>query len=652
MLMYNINEKYYHYCLLVSLNKDGIILRSLIFILLIALSPISYSADFSQLLQLIDYIGVDYEGAVDNGEVINQGEYGEMQDFSQGIAEKIAGIDSGIQKPHLLEQSQQLINLIKTRADIELIRKITTDMRLVIVNNFNVTVIPRKAPDMARAETLYQQNCVGCHGVNGDGHGPLANGMNPAPINFTDKNRYAQRTLFGLYNTITHGVPDTKMQSFQQMSMEDRWALAFYVGQFAVKSDYDEISQQMANSSVPSLLDLKKFTVTTPAEAESSFGEEGSKMMTMLRNNPRPLFNKESPISFTQNQLDAVKQAYMKKDYDGSYQLAVEAYLEGFELVEQKLDAVDSGLRRKIEQAMTGLRNQIRAQVGFPEVEASIEEINNMLNLATERMNEGNLSGSTVFVSALFILLREGLEALLVVAALIAFLIKTEHRANVRYLHFGWIGALLAGGLTWWASITIIDISGASREMTEGIASLLAAVILFYVGFWLHDKTNAVQWKAFIQNSMQKALSTGTLWGLAGLSFIAVYREVFESILFFQALWVQADKAGKTMAVSGIATGALLLTILAWIVFRLSIRLPLRQFFNASGVLMLALAVIFAGKGVAALQEAGYINFNPVNMPRIDLLGIYPNMQGLVVQGVLLLLAFFLWYGLPRKRGT
>ena len=626
-------------------------MRSFIFLLLVALSPISYSADFSQILQLIDYIGVDYEGAVDNGEVINQGEYGEMKDFSHGIAEKIVGLDSSGQKTYLLEQSKKLINLIEAGADIASIREITADMRQAIVNNFNVTVTPRKAPDMARAETIYQQNCVGFHGVDGDGNGPLAKGIDPPPINFTDKNRYAQRTLYGLYNTITQGVPDTRMQSYQKMSIEDRWALAFYVGKFAVnKSDYNGINQQIANSSASSLLDLKKFTVTTPAEAESSFGKEGSKIMAMLRNNPKPLFNRDSPIRYTQNRLDAVKQAYMKSDYDGAYQLAVEAYLEGFELVEQKLDTVDSGLRKKIEQAMTGLRNQIRAQVGFSEIEASIAEIDNMLNLATERMNEGNLSGTTVFASALFILLREGLEALLVVAALVAFLVKTEHRSNVRYLHYGWIAALLAGGLTWWASITIIDISGASREVTEGVASLVAAAILFYVGFWLHDKTNAAQWKAFIHNSMHKALSTGTLWGLAGLSFIAVYREVFESILFFEAIWVQADNSGKTMAVSGIATGALLLVILAWIVFRLSIRLPLRQFFNASGVLMLTLAVVFAGKGVAALQEAGYINFDPVNMPRIDLLGIYPNVQGLVVQSILLLLAFFLWYGLPRKR--
>jgi high-affinity iron transporter len=127
---------------------------------------------------------------------------------------------------------------------------------------------------------------------------------------------------------------------------------------------------------------------------------------------------------------------------------------------------------------------------------------------------------------------------------------------------------------------------------------------------------------------------------------------VFETILFYQALWVQTDEAGKSMALSGFGAGVAVLAILAWIILRYSARLPLRQFFSVTGVLMFVLALIFAGKGVAALQEAGYIPVSPVNFPRIDLLGIYPNMQGLMLQLGLLLLALFLWYGLPGRRRT
>ena len=148
------------------------------------------------------------------------------------------------------------------------------------------------------------------------------------------------------------------------------------------------------------------------------------------------------------------------------------------------------------------------------------------------------------------------------------------------------------------------------------------------------------------------ALGAGTLWGLAGLSFIAVYREAFETILFYQALWVQTDTPGKSMALGGFVVGAAALGLVAWLVFRYSLRLPLRQFFSVTGILMFVLALVFAGKGVAALQEAGYIPVSPVPFPRVDLLGIYPNAQGLLLQLGLLLLALFLWYGMPGKRNT
>lgn len=122
------------------------------------------------------------------------------------------------------------------------------------------------------------------------------------------------------------------------------------------------------------------------------------------------------------------------------------------------------------------------------------------------------------------------------------------------------------GGITWLVSTTLIEIGGASREMTEGIAAITAALVLFYVGFWLHNKTSARQWQHFIESSIKKALSKGTLWGLAGLSFIAVYREVFETVLFYQALWIQTDGAGQDMIFYGLLTGSAVLLVLAWLI--------------------------------------------------------------------------------------
>ena len=625
--------------------------RLLVFLSLLLVASLSRAGDMQQLLQLIDYVGVDYAEAVTDGVVTNAAEYTEMQDFSAGIQQQLADLPDSAQKSALLKQGEQLITLVQNKSAVPEVNLLTTAMRLAIIDSYKVTVVPRKQPDLVNAAGLYEEQCAGCHGVTGDGRGPQAAGLEPAPINFRDAARYSQRTLYGLYNTITQGVPDTSMSSYHELSAADRWSLAFYVGQFAVSEpELIGIPEQTSSGRQKALMDVAKLTVTTPAEAIEAYGPEGGVLMAQLRRNPAPLFSKQSPLQFSRHHLDDVAKAYAAHHQKEAYKLAVEAYLEGFELVEQGLNAVDSELRIEIEQAMTGLRTDIRNAVPVADLQATVIRIKGLLDVASERLSARSLSGGAAFASAFFILVREGLEALLVVAALAAFLVKTEHPNAMRYLHYGWIGALAVGFLTWLASVSLVEISGASREITEGVAALLATAVLFYVGFWLHDKTNAAQWKSFIENNVRKALSAGTLWGLAGLSFIAVFREVFETILFYQALWVQTDEAGKSMVLSGFGAGVAALAILAWIIMRYSARLPLRQFFSVTGILMFVLALIFAGKGVAALQEAGYIPVSPVNFPRIDLLGIYPNMQGLALQLGLLLLALFLWYGLPGKR--
>lgn len=623
---------------------------ALVFSLLL-FSAVSHAGDIQQLLQLIDYVGVDYGEAVRDGKIINPDEFEEMKDFSQGIKQQVVDLPEGETRIKLVGLAARLADGVAAAEDPAEIRAVTGEMRQAIIDGYKVTVVPRKAPDLARAAQLYSDSCASCHGVNGAGDGPLAAGMQPPPIDFTDRERYAQRNLYGLYNTITQGVPDTSMKPFHEMAADDRWSLAFYVGQFAISDA--ERSGAESNFSDPKLAplqDIRKLTVLTPAEAGQQFGVAGRKLMAYLRTHPDALFANRSPLQFSLHRLDDVVTAYQAGDRDKAYRMAVEAYLEGFELVEQGLNAVDSKLRLDIEHEMTLLRNNIRKGMPADELEASVIAIKGKLELAAERLSGRNLSGTAAFASAFFILLREGLEALLVVVALAAFLVKTEHRDSMRYLHYGWIGALAAGFLTWWASVSLVQISGASREITEGVAALTATAVLFYVGFWMHDKTNALQWKNFIETNVRRALGAGTLWGLSALSFIAVYREVFETILFYQALWVQTDEAGKSMAFSGFGTAVGALAVLGWVVIRYSMRLPLRQFFSVTGILMFVLAVIFAGKGVAALQEAGYIPVSPVNFPRFELFGIYPNLQGLALQLGLLLLALFLWYGLPSKR--
>ena len=616
------------------------------------------SPDLPKLVQMIDYVGVDYRGAVENGEIVNQAEYVEMQDFTTAIADLVKQLPAIDTRADLLATATELRQRVEQRQSPDSVAALASKLRRELIGSFNILVVPRRAPDLQRAKTLYADNCASCHGVTGYGDGNAAIGMEPPATDFHNVERYRQRTLYGLYSTISAGVEDTGMRGFEELSEDDRWSLAFLVGRMAVNADM-AAAGKTANASpnasqgpISALNELRTFTITTPEEAQAQFGQAGGDLMAYLRTEPQLLFPNASPLDFSQEMLRASVDAFRAGQREEAYKLAVAAYLEGFELVERGLDAVDGKLRLSIETEMTQYRNLMRGDNSLTVVESQADKLLGLLDQARTLLSATTLSTGAAFASAFIILVREGLEAILVVAALAAFLIKTERRDALGYLHIGWGGALAMGGLTWLASVYLFDFSGASREITEGVAALVAMAVLFYVGFWMHSKTNALQWKRFIDGAVQKALSTGTLWGLAGLSFIAVYREVFETILFFQALWVQADGPAQGMLISGMGAGAAVLAVLAWIILRYSTRLPLRQFFSATSIFMFVLAIIFAGKGIAALQEAGKLPIDPVSFPRVDLLGIYPNLQGLLVQGGLLLLATLILWGGAMKRRT
>ena len=625
-------------------------MKRLILFLLLCTGCLSASAtNIQQLIQLVDYVGVDYGGAVQNGEIINPFEYAEMQDFSNAIVEQVATLPASDARRQLTTQAAELARLVEARVDAGEVKVLTASMRQVFIGGFDVTVTPRGAPDLKAAQNLFAEQCVSCHGITGQGDGPLAASMDPSPTDFTERERYMDRTVMGLYNTISQGLDGTAMQAYTGLDEAQRWALAFYVGQMATS-----LSEQQRGAAVAAgladdagLLKIEYIATHTPAEVESAHGTDGLAVMAWLRASPETFFPNTSGnqlLEFSRQKLAESLAVYKTGDRQAAYEIAVEAYLEGFELMEGNINAVDPGLRKDIEAAMTDYRNLIRKDAGVAAAEAGVAQIETLLDMAVSKLASTTLSGKTAFFSALVILLREGLEALLVVAALAAFLVKTDRRDGLAYLYAGIAGAFVLGGATWVAANSFIDISGAQRELAEGFAALFAAAVLFSVGFWMHSKTSALQWKNFIETSLQRHLGSGTLWGLAGLSFIAVYREMFEVVLFYQALWVQASAEGQSMIFSGLLTAAVLLLVLGWLILRYSTRLPLRQFFAVSGIFMLVLAFVFTGNGIAALQEAGRIPLDPINIPSIELLGIHANIQSAGMQLLLVVVAVVMLY--------
>jgi high-affinity iron transporter len=596
---------------------------------------------FAPILHALDYLGVDYPGAVRNGKVLDQGEYEEQLEFATGVRTMIAGLPGRPERAALEATAAGLVGAIRDKRPGEEVAAITGDLRRRIIDLYEVRVAPRQVPDLRRAAADYTTHCAVCHGAAGRGDGPAAKGLTPPPADLTNADRMGQHSVFGLYNTITLGITGTAMTGFATLTESQRWALAFHVSTLATAGEARERGAALWKRGVgkSDLRDLRALVMTTSRDVAARAGDDGAAVLAYLRSEPAAITTgREAPLAFSARVLQESLDAYRRGDVAQAHQLAVTSYLEGFELVEASLDGVDRGLRTQVEGAMLRYRTLIQSRAPKETVEAEARAILALLETARERLDAARLSPTTTFTSALVILLREGLEALLVVAALIAMLIKSGRREALRYVHAGWIAALALGGLTWLAASYVVTVSGASREVTEGVTALVAAAMLLYVGFWMHRHTHAARWKTYLEARVQSALSGRTLWGLAAISFVAVYREVFETVLFYQTLWIEAGPAGRVAVGGGFAAAVVGLGLLAWLILKLGLRLPIGWFFGLGSALMAVLAVVLAGKGIAALQHAGKVPVGALDLPAIPSLGVYPTWQGVITQLVLMLL--------------
>jgi high-affinity iron transporter len=618
-----------------------------LFLLLAALIPAPASAQQAEVQttwRLLDYVAVDYREAVRGGRIVNQGEYDEMIEFSRSIRERITALPDKPAKAALAAEAQRLQAEIARKAEPQAIHGIARGLGVRLLAAYPVPLAPRSAPDLGRAAQLYAENCASCHGAAGDARAPLAANMDPPPIDFTDRARAEERSVFGLYQVIDQGLEGTAMQSFGNLPEEDRWALAFHAGRFAyppaLAAEGERIWRQDAN--IRRLIpDLAALTAITPATLAAQIGPERAAAVTAyLRSNPSAVTAAAgSPLDIARANLARSLAAYRGGDHGGARELALAAYLDGFEPVEPMLSARDSGLLGRVEGEMAQLRSAISRGAPAEEVAARIEALNGLFDETERTLAPGESDAASTFVGAFLILLREGLEALLIVIGMIAFLQRAERREVLPYVHGGWIAALVAGAATWWAATHLITISGASRELTEGIGSALAAIVLLFVGIWMHGKSQADEWQRYIREKLGAALSRGSAWFLFGLAFVAVYREVFETILFYAALSAQGE--GMAMFAGG-AAATLLLAVIAVAMFRYSKRLPIGEFFRYSAILVAVLTVVLAGKAVIALQEAGLIGVTPIGLvPRLPILGLSPTAESIGAQ--LLVLAILLF---------
>jgi high-affinity iron transporter len=348
----------------------------------------------------------------------------------------------------------------------------------------------------------------------------------------------------------------------------------------------------------------------------------------------QPTIAGRSALLLLEQSLTAAKMGRPTEAADAAF----DAYI-AFEPIESPARARDPGVVASMERLFANFKGSVisgdlrAAEHARDAIEANMPKVIELTRPAG--------SASEAFFQSLLIILREGFEAILVIGAVVAFLLKTGHRERLRSIWTGIVLALLASGLTAVVLRTVLNAIPASQDIIEGLTLLVAVGVLFSVSYWLISRVEAAKWQQFIREKVSTALSHGGGRALAFVAFLAVYREGAETALFYQALFNEGSRVVLPITL-GIVVGFALLAVIFTLFYRFGVRIPLRPFFSVTSVLLYYMAFVFMGKGIRELQEGNAIPITLIpGFPTVETLGLYPTWQTVLAQMLLLGLFVF-----------
>mgnify|MGYP000352503739 CR=1 FL=1 len=620
----------------------------------------SASSKARYILGSVDYIGTDYDGAIGpDGQILNEFEYKELKEFAstaisyfESIRKEIDREQGDLISADLLELQKRLEEP-KNGGDP---KPLIANLRLLLIDHFKIKVFPDRAPSYELGRVVYENKCAACHDLQGSGNGPAAAGLNPKPRSFLDPEAMEASSPSQFYNTLYTGLDGTAMRSFrEELSKDELWSVSFYAQ--SIRHSKGEPASQRIQALRQVGFGVEKLAQMTDAQLrqelmamQETFDPrrmETADSWLVLARTQVQFADAATPSHATINLLneteDQIKLATSKVSaglFQEAEELLFGAYLEKFEGAEKVLLIVNKPVVLATEKAFLELRSLVR-QADTQAYMTKAQELLELINVCRqeyERVEQNKAGPWGDFVSSFIIIVREGFEAFLVVAALLA-LISSIGQARVRrWIHIGWMTAIVAGGAVFLIYEKVVHLSGLAKETIEAISTSAAVVLLFYTGFWLLNQADMKRWNSFIRENTKKAISTGRLSVLFSISFIAVFREAVETIVFYQALFKLSHD--PFYVILGFVVGCLVLFTVCLGIVRFNLKLPLRHFFICTSVLMVAISVVLAGKSIHELVEAGLIKVTPISwLPTIDMFGIYPSVETLLGQGVLLTVA-------------
>lgn len=336
-------------------------------------------------------------------------------------------------------------------------------------------------------------------------------------------------------------------------------------------------------------------------------------------------------------------QQYKDGKYDEAFATSRSAYLDSYEGIEIPLRPIDPDFTLDMEIKFAELRNLIQQHKPYLEVEAKVVEIRNGLD-ESERLvtGTGTIAPSLAFSTSFSIIFREGLESALIIGAILTYLEASRNAQYKKHVYLGIVISIIATVITWYIAQFVIEISGASKELIEAIAGISAVAVLFWVSFWILNKVETKKWIEFVKAKVWQATTTGSVMVFAMLSFFTVYREGFETVLFYQAM-LSFAKNMETFVLLGLVLGLAVIISVVFIIRKLGKKLPLRVLFGLTMGIGAYMSIAFIGNAIREFQEVGYITTTHMFgiIPRLEInlatmTGIHPTLETMIAQIVLL----------------
>jgi high-affinity iron transporter len=333
-------------------------------------------------------------------------------------------------------------------------------------------------------------------------------------------------------------------------------------------------------------------------------------------------------------------------------------YLSHFELVEIPLRIADNELTITAETQFSYVRQAIKDGAPLDQIRDEILVLRGMLDQAERKLTDAGVGGPTLMATQGFLILfREGFEVVLLLSVLLGYLEAARTPHFIKPILLGVALAAVATVITVLIMPTLFDLLPVGREVLEAVTALAAVAVLFYVSFWLIARLEHKRWMEFVRARLWSAISVGSTGSLVAVGFTAVYREGFETALFYQSLLSFGDGLGRYILL-GVGLAVIALAGVAWLVFKVGRKLPVRTFMNAAVAMVMATSVAFLGNAMQTLQAADVIAYRRTSGPRLPIFlaeatGVWPTVPSLVAQAglamVYVLGALYVFVVKPRR---